>query len=116
MPRLEGLVAIVTGGGQGFGQGIVKRFVEEGAQVVSFDLQKAPSTEIKGCIHFQGNVTKEADWREVVSIQGMREQDVAAMLTILTGGSRSEALWKAANHRRQQCRMDIQSKADNGRH
>ena len=37
--RLEGKTAIVTGGAQGFGEGIVRRFVEEGARVMVADIQ-----------------------------------------------------------------------------
>ena len=36
--RLEGKVAIVTGAGSGFGEGIAKRFAQEGAKVVVNDL------------------------------------------------------------------------------
>ena len=36
--RLNGKVAIVTGGGSGFGAGIVRKFVAEGAQVLVADL------------------------------------------------------------------------------
>ncbi|NKB52873.1 MAG: glucose 1-dehydrogenase [Rhizobiaceae bacterium] len=36
--RLEGKTAIVTGAGSGFGEGMVKRFAEEGANVVVADL------------------------------------------------------------------------------
>ena len=32
--RLEGKVAIVTGGGSGFGEGIAAKFVAEGAKVL----------------------------------------------------------------------------------
>ena len=35
--RLAGKVAIVTGGGSGFGEGIVKKFIAEGARVVVVD-------------------------------------------------------------------------------
>ena len=34
--RLAGKVAIVTGGGSGFGEGIVKKFIAEGAKLGSF--------------------------------------------------------------------------------
>jgi 3-oxoacyl-[acyl-carrier protein] reductase len=35
--RLNGKIAVVTGGGSGFGEGIVKKFVAEGAKVVVVD-------------------------------------------------------------------------------
>lgn len=39
--RLEGKVAIVTGGGSGFGEGIAKKFVREGARVLIADRDAA---------------------------------------------------------------------------
>jgi NAD(P)-dependent dehydrogenase (short-subunit alcohol dehydrogenase family) len=45
--RLENQVVVVTGGSRGIGEGIVKRFVEEGAKVVFSDLlnEKAKALE-----------------------------------------------------------------------
>lgn len=37
--RLDGKTAIITGGAQGFGEGIVRRFAEEGARVMVADIQ-----------------------------------------------------------------------------
>ena len=39
--RLSGRTAVVTGGASGFGEGIVRRFVEEGARVAIVDLNSA---------------------------------------------------------------------------
>jgi 3-oxoacyl-[acyl-carrier protein] reductase len=37
--RLEGKTAIITGGAQGFGGGIVDKFIAEGAKVLVADIQ-----------------------------------------------------------------------------
>ena len=39
--RLDKKIAIVTGGGSGFGEGIARRFVQEGARVVVADINEA---------------------------------------------------------------------------
>jgi 3-oxoacyl-[acyl-carrier protein] reductase len=44
--RLDGKVAIVTGGGSGFGAGIVAKFVAEGAQVVVADLNLQAALDV----------------------------------------------------------------------
>jgi len=36
--RLEGKTAIVTGAGSGFGEGIARRFAQEGAKVIVNDI------------------------------------------------------------------------------
>ena len=68
--RLKGKVAIVTGGGSGFGEGIAKRFVEEGCKVVVNDINAdggaRVTAEIKSsggeAAFTKGDVSKDADW------------------------------------------------------
>ena len=58
--RLQGKSALVTGGASGFGAGIVRKFVAEGAQVMIADLNEADALAIAG--EFDGAVrTKRCD-------------------------------------------------------
>ena len=64
--RLRGKTAIVTGAGSGFGEGIAKRFAEEGAGVVVMDLNGEAARRVAGEIGSQavasvGDVTRSAD-------------------------------------------------------
>jgi len=45
--RLEGKTAIVTGGASGFGAGIIRKFVAEGAQVMIADLNTAMAEDLR---------------------------------------------------------------------
>ena len=70
--RLQGKVAIVTGGGSGFGAGIARRFAQEGAQVIVNDLNPSGekiAREIGGRF-VQGDVTKGDDWAKLVREAG----------------------------------------------
>jgi 3-oxoacyl-[acyl-carrier protein] reductase len=68
--RLKDKVAIVTGGGQGFGEGIVERFAEEGCKVVVNDLNAETAQRVAKAVNakggkaaaIQGDVSKDADW------------------------------------------------------
>jgi NAD(P)-dependent dehydrogenase (short-subunit alcohol dehydrogenase family) len=54
MGRLEGKVAVVTGGGNGIGRASCERFAEEGADVVVADLLEAPSKEVVAAVEAKG--------------------------------------------------------------
>ncbi len=67
--RLAGRVAIVTGAGSGFGEGIARRFAEEGAKVVVNDIAEASARRVAREIQEKGgaasaviaDVSRDAD-------------------------------------------------------
>ncbi len=69
--RLAGKVAIVTGAGGGFGEGIAKRFIEEGARVAVVDLRGAAAEQVaqglgKEAVALQADVGASEDVARVV--------------------------------------------------
>ncbi|MBM4261903.1 MAG: SDR family NAD(P)-dependent oxidoreductase [Deltaproteobacteria bacterium] len=71
MQWLENEVAVVTGAGSGIGKAVVKRFIEEGAQVVAFDLSaerlKTLKEECAEVAIVQGDVRSVDDNRKAVA-------------------------------------------------
>ncbi len=64
--RLARKTAIVTGGGSGFGEGIVKKFYDEGAMVIVVDINHeaaARVAQLYGGMAFQADVSKMEDWQ-----------------------------------------------------
>src|ERR1700738_771301 len=64
--RLQGKVALVTGGASGYGAGIVRSYVREGAKVVILDLNEAGAKKIAeeaggGTVAIGGDVTRADD-------------------------------------------------------
>ena len=66
--RLRDKVAIVTGGGSGFGAGIARKFAAEGAQVVVADINEAAAREIASEI---GGRAIGADVADAASVRAM---------------------------------------------
>ena len=72
--RLGNKVAIVTGAGSGFGEGIAARFAQEGAKVVVNDINAAAGERVAEAIRkaggsaqfVQADVTRDADWARLV--------------------------------------------------
>ncbi len=69
--RLKDKIAVVTGGGSGFGEGIAKRFVEEGARVVIADINEEAGRRVAGEIgdaasFVRADVSKDEDVRAMV--------------------------------------------------
>jgi 3-oxoacyl-[acyl-carrier protein] reductase len=68
--RLARKTAIVTGGGSGFGEGIVKKFFDEGAMVIVVDIDHAAAKRVADLydgMAFQADVSKMEDWQALAA-------------------------------------------------
>jgi len=67
--RLRDKIAIVTGAGSGFGEGIARRFAQEGAKVLVADIDAEAGKRVAAAIQgefVQADVTRAADWARLV--------------------------------------------------
>ncbi len=69
--RLKDKVAIVTGAASGFGEGVAKRFAEEGARVVVSDINA------KGAERVAGEIGKAAIWTQTDVSQASEFEEMA---------------------------------------
>lgn len=69
--RLTGKTAIVTGGASGFGEGIVKKFLSEGANIMIADINEVAATTLSKTLGektaaFRADVSQNADMEALV--------------------------------------------------
>ena len=69
--RLEGKVALVTGAGSGFGEGMARRFAAEGARVIVADIDDAAGERVAGSL---------GEAARFVHADVSRDDDTAAMV------------------------------------
>ena len=74
MGRLDGKVALITGGARGMGKSHVRHFVAEGARVVFGDVLDDKGTYVAAqldpdsCVYVHHDVTSETDWAHAVEV------------------------------------------------
>ncbi|WP_026098997.1 glucose 1-dehydrogenase [Kamptonema formosum] len=71
MGRVEGKVALVTGGASGIGKATARMLAREGARAVITDISESAGTaaasEIAGAIFLKHDVSSEQQWQEVIA-------------------------------------------------
>jgi len=95
--RLDGKVAVVTGGGQGIGEAICRRLASAGARIAVFDLDRSKAETVAGALAglgLEGDITSETDlervFREVEQTLG--PPDILVNNAGITG--RAAPLWE----------------------
>ncbi|KAF2114270.1 oxidoreductase [Lophiotrema nucula] len=83
--RLAGKVAIITGGGSGYGAGIALRFAREGAKVIVADInedggRKTASASPDNMSFFKTNVTQASDWQKLLDTAESRYGPVTTLI------------------------------------
>ena len=76
--KLKDRVCIVTGGGHGFGEAMVKRFADEGARVVIADINQRTGSAVaqevnsahgeQTALYHETDVTSQASWTKLLEV------------------------------------------------
>ena len=79
MGRLDGKIALISGGARGMGAAEARLFAKEGAKVAIGDVLdddgrrvEAEINETGGCVFIHLDVTSEANWQEAVAVTASR--------------------------------------------
>lgn len=91
MAQLEGKVALVTGAGSGFGEGIAKLYAREGAKVVVADINEDAARRVAGeigqaALAVTGDVSKRDDVQNMVDsgVQAFGSLDIVVNNAAIT--------------------------------
>ncbi|HEY8383265.1 MAG TPA: glucose 1-dehydrogenase [Microvirga sp.] len=77
MKRLEGKIALVTGAGQGFGQGIAETFAREGARVAVVDINREAADAVAKALGSDA-IALDADVAKATDVHRAVEETVKA--------------------------------------
>jgi NAD(P)-dependent dehydrogenase (short-subunit alcohol dehydrogenase family) len=105
MDRLDGKVALITGGASGIGRRSAERMVEEGARVVITDIDAeagaAAAAEIGSALFLEHDVTHEAGWQAVIEVTLTRHRRLDVLVNsagVATMGNVEELSYEVWRH------------------
>ena len=93
--RLQGKVAVITGGASGFGEGIARRFAHEGAHVVIADLNDEAARKLAGDIDglaVRADISQAADVKVLAKAAADRFGDIDVLVNNAGIGHRPQPL------------------------
>ncbi|GAB5451972.1 MAG: SDR family oxidoreductase [Halioglobus sp.] len=107
MARVEGKVAIITGGASGLGLASARRMAEEGATVILADINTAQgeraAADVPGAEFAQLDVTREAAWIELIDAVVARHGrldvlvNCAGIVELASIEDTTEDIWRRVN-------------------